>query len=272
LQNKKDMTIDLKSFLIQKIPSHLFVSLFGRGWRGNFKYWAEALRLTTGYDASIILEKSKNNILDLVKKQKDKYPNIQYPWELLSSLMWVAAQNNGKINIIDFGGALGITYYQYKIFFDQLKIGEVQWNVVEQPHFVELGKKEFENDILKFYISVDDCVSQNTGNIHCVLFSSVLPYLEKPYELLSDVLKKKFKYIIIARTYFTKNKSDRITVQKVPKNYYDASYPCWIFEKNKIMNFLTQYEYELIYEYKEKYQLNIPSESIGCVFKLIENR
>ena len=259
--------MSFKYFIFQKIPPRLFVFLRGQGWRGNFKSWSEAYRLTSGYDTPIILEKSKKYLLDHIEKQNTPNIHAQYPWELISSLMWIAAQNKGCLNIVDFGGALGGTYYQNKIFFDQLET--VQWNVVEQSHFVDLGKKEFENDILKFYFSVDECLSQNKKK-YCILFSSVLQYLEKPYELLANILDKKIKYIIVTRTGFTKNKHDRITIQKVPKSYYDASYPCWIFSEFKFLDFLKQYGYELIYDFKDKYQLNIPSEYKGCVFKLIE--
>jgi putative methyltransferase (TIGR04325 family) len=257
----------MKYHIIHHIPSRLFVFFRGSGWYGNYKTWDEASRLTTGYDAENILIKAERTLLEL-KNASNKQAK-QYPWELLLSLMWIAAQNKGKLNIIDFGGALGTAYYQNKIFFDQLE--RIRWNVVEQPHFVEYGKKKFETDILKFHMSVDDCISQNTEEIQGVLFGSVLQYLESPYDLLSDVLGKKFKYIVITRTGFTKSQSDRITIQKVPKNYYNASYPCWIFSEHKFMNFFNQYGYEPVYYFKDKYQLNLPSEYKGCLFKLKEN-
>ena len=251
---------------MQKIPSNLFVAFRGQGWRGNFNSWSEALRLTTGYDSSSILEKSKSFMLDSIKKQKEQNIKVQYPWELLSALMWIAAQNSGCLNIVDFGGALGGTYYQNKVFLDLLE--KVQWNVIEQTHFVEAGKNEFETDSLRFYFSIDDCISQTPGKIQCILFGSVLQYLEKPYELLKDTLKRQLDYIIITRTGFTLNKLDRITIQKVPKSYYNASYPCWIFEERKFLSFFGDYGYELVCDFYDKYQLNIPSTYKGLVFKL----
>jgi putative methyltransferase (TIGR04325 family) len=257
--------MDLKYFIFQKIPPRLFVFLRRQGWWGNFKSWADASRLTSGYDSITILEKSKMHMLDYIGKNT-KNPHAQYPWELLSAMMWIAAQNKGCFNVIDFGGSLGGIYYQNKIFFDQLV--SVKWNVIEQPHFIELGKKEFETDVLKFYFSVDDYFTQNTDFPDCLLFGSVLHYLENPYDVLADLLSKKIKYIFITRTGFLKNKPDRITIQKVPKSYYKASYPCWIFEEQKFMDIFTKHGYELIFDYKEKYQLNIPSEYKGLLFKL----
>lgn len=77
----------------------------------------------------------------------------EYCWELLAALMWIAARHNGSLNIIDFGGSLGSTYYQYKCFFSSLK--SVLWNIVEQPNFVGEGKRLFENESLKFHSSIE---------------------------------------------------------------------------------------------------------------------
>jgi len=262
----------MKRLLIRILPARLFLFLRGHGWYGNFDNWGDAKKLTTGFETDDVLLKVKESLLKVksgtavYERDSVLFDKIEYSWELLSALMWIAAQNRGTLNVIDFGGSLGSTYYQNKAFLDT--IPQVFWNIVEQPHFVETGKKEFENDSLKFYFSIEECVSQNMPEVQCILFGSVLPYMEKPYELLSDIFKKKFTYIIVARTFFTKNKPDRITIQKVPKSYYDASYPCWIFNESKFIDFFHRAGYEVVYDFKEKYQINIPSDHKGFLFKL----
>jgi putative methyltransferase (TIGR04325 family) len=137
----------------------------------------------------------------------------------------------------------------------------------KQPHYVKIGKAEFEDENLKFFFTVDDCMKEP---VHCILFGGVLQYLEKPYEVLADVFKHKVQHILITRTGFTLNKPDRITIQKVPKSYYDASYPCWIFDERKFINFFDENGYELVFDYDEKWQLNISSKMKGCLFELKE--
>jgi putative methyltransferase (TIGR04325 family) len=184
--------MNLKYSIIQKIPADVFVFLRGKGWRGNFKSWAEASRLTTGYTANNILEKFKMTTSEARSNHRNRDPRMRH--EMLSTFMWIAAQNKGNLNVIDFGGALGETYYYYKTFFDQLET--VKWNVVEQPHFVEMGKKEFECDVLKFHFSVDDTIAQLQcmEKVQCILFSGVLQYLEKPYEFSSNCDAEKPTY------------------------------------------------------------------------------
>ena len=70
------------------------------------------------------------------------------------------------------------------------------------------------------------------------MLSSVLPYIEKPFDLLEDINKLDIEYILIDRTYFYEDQDDRLTIQKVSPTIYDASSPCWIFSKDKFLRSL----------------------------------
>ena len=34
------------------------------------------------------------------------FDHIEFYWPVLSGLMWVAARNNGRLNVLDYGGTL----------------------------------------------------------------------------------------------------------------------------------------------------------------------
>jgi putative methyltransferase (TIGR04325 family) len=137
----------MKQKIIQLLPDKLFVSLKNWGWQGNFSSWKEAENKSIGYGDPPILEKVKTSLLKVkngeavYERDSVIFDTIEYSWELLSILMWVAAQNNGNLNIIDFGGSLGSSYYQNKYFLD--KLPSVGWNIVEQTNFTEEGKTLF---------------------------------------------------------------------------------------------------------------------------------
>ena len=152
-----------------------------------------------------------------------------YSWPLLSALMWIAAQSNGNLNIIDFGGSLGSTYFQNHLFLRELK--SVDWNIIEQKHFVDEGKRYFENSELRFFYNIENCLEAKKPNT--ILFSSVIQYIEEPYKFLDYIISMNFKYILFDRTTFILSGDDRLTVQIVPPTIYRASYPCWFFNKNK---------------------------------------
>lgn len=241
------------------------------GWKGCYSSWQEAASKSKGYDSSYILEKVKASMLRVksgeavYERDSVLFDSVEYAYPLLADLMWIAAQKNGRLNILDFGGSLGSTYYQNKNFLDFLP--DVNWCIVEQDHFVKEGKKHFQSDRLKFYHSVDDCLDDNA--IDVVLFSSVLQYLEKPYELLDTVFKGNIEYVIVDRTAFISGE-DRITIQKVHPSIYKGSYPCWFFNREKFLNFMNN-KYTLVHEFDAIGEANIKSDFKGFLFKIKDN-
>ena len=150
--------------------------------------------------------------------------------------------------MLDFGGSLGSTYYQNKEFLSSLK--ELQWCIVEQSHFVACGKEHFENEQLKFYGTVEECLTKHKPNV--LLLSSVLQYFENPYEWLEKFIEQEILYIIIDRTAIVKGKNDILTVQNVPESIYSASYPAWFFNRERFLGMITKH-YKLILEFDSKY-------------------
>jgi putative methyltransferase (TIGR04325 family) len=159
---------------------------------------------------------------------------------------------------VDFGGSLGSSYFQNKNFIKNNT--SIQWSIVEQKHFIECGKKYFEDENLHFFFSISDAQKERKNNV--LLVSSVIQYFEKPYELIEELMSYDFDYIVIDRTAFVDRDTDRITLQIVPTSIYSASYPSWFFNKNK---FITAFEesYEMIEELESTFD---PAENIDGEF------
>ena len=215
-------------------------------WSGNYSNWAKAQAQCSGYDSEIILDKVKNALLKVKNGQavyeRDSvlFDEIQYSWGLLAGLLRAALENDGKLCVLDFGGSLGSSYYQNKEFLSTLK--ELQWCIVEQPHFVDCGKAHFEDEQLKFFGTIEECMAKYKPNV--LLLSSILQYLEKPCEWIEKFVGLGIPYIIIDRTSFVESKTDILTIQNVPESIYSASYPTWFFNES---NFKSQFkEYSLI--------------------------
>lgn len=245
-----------------------FVTGMFYGWYGNYSGWEDACKKCSGYDSQLILDKVKESSLK-VKEGIKSYERdsvvlneIQYNYPLLSGIMWIAAQNNGRLNVLDFGGSLGSSYYQNKFFLDSL--AGYKWCIVEQSSFVKVGREYFSDEKLVFYYTIDDCLKEN--HINVIILSSVLPYIEKPYELLEMIRNKGFEYILVDRTPFVSG-NERLTIQKVNPAIYKASYPCWFFNKQKFQNFLKS-DYDIITEFETPDRANIISEFKGFLFRL----
>lgn len=212
------------------------------GLYGDYRIWDEAMAASTGYDSAIILEKTKAALLKVkngeaaYERDSVLFDEVEYAWPLLAGLMWVAAQCAGRLNVLDFGGSLGSTYFQNRFFLSTLP--EVRWNIVEQSNYVGIGKAYFEDDFLHFYPDITDCLADTKPNV--VLLSSVLQYLERPYAVLDQILELSCDNVIIDRTSFWDGPTDRLCVQTVPPSIYPASYPSWIFSRQRFYEHLHQ--------------------------------
>lgn len=239
------------------------------GWHGDYESWNEAKANSKGYDDNEIFNKTFRSLLKvkngeaIYERDSVLFDEIQYSFPVLAGLMWIAASNNGILNIIDFGGSLGSTYFQNRKFLKNLKF--LRWNIIEQKKYIRTGKEYFETENLKFYNTIEDCMKIENPNT--ILFSGVLQYLEKPYKLIESIINMDFVYIIIDRTGFINYGSDDLlTVQKVHPNIYKASYPCYFFNKSKFINYFLD-KYTLITEYNSIDKYNIPAKSKGFIFK-----
>ncbi len=207
------------------------------GWFGYHSTWEDARKRCSGYDSEAILIACRDALLKVkngfAAYERDSviFSRVQYSWPLLSGLLTAAVENGGSVNVLDFGGSLGSSYYQNLGFLKKCK--NYQWNIVEQKHFVACGKDCFEDHHLKFYETIEECLSEQRPNV--LLLSSVLQYLEKPHEMLERLIGFNIDYLILERTSFIEKKDDVILIQKVPPSIYDASYPCWAFSEKKLM-------------------------------------
>lgn len=229
------------------------------GLTGNYASWEAARADSSGYDADVIVH-STADALGRVKRGEAVYERdsvlfdeIQYAWPMLAGLLWVAARSGGKLNVLDFGGSLGSSWFQSRAFLTDLDA--VRWNIIEQPRYVKVGRRGFQDDQLQFYNSLDECLAETEPNV--ILLSSVLQYLEQPYDLLDLLRLSPCQFLIIDRTPFWSGSADRICVQQVPPEIYPASYPSWIFSAQRFRSILSLH-WEVVAEFDDPDRLPAP--------------
>jgi putative methyltransferase (TIGR04325 family) len=242
----------------------------GVNFEGNYESWDAAAPRCTGYDADSILEKVLSATLKVKQGvavfERDSviFDKVEYSWPVTAALMWAAAKNGGVLHVLDFGGSLGSGYFQNRKFLENLKL--VSWSVIEQKKFVITGNEKISDDILKFYFDIDSYLKFQTPNI--VLVSSVLQYLEKPFDVLSNLAKSEVETIVIDRTPFINNsKCDLIKVQRVPKKIYSASYPCRFFNMDALTNHMQSMNYEIVECFESLDKLSNEANWQGIIFK-----
>jgi putative methyltransferase (TIGR04325 family) len=197
-----------------------------------------------GYSACTILDRA----VQATRKVKDGqaaferdgivFPMMEANLSLVGALKRAAARY-GRWHVLDFGGALGSTYFQSREYASASV--PVKWAIVEQPAHVEAGMREFASEELSFYRTIDEACSDAAYEV--LLLSGVIQYLPDPHDFLDMVLKRQFPFVIIDRVPLMINGTTRLTVQHVPKRIYPASYPSWFFSERDILRrFKQSYE------------------------------
>jgi putative methyltransferase (TIGR04325 family) len=232
-----------QNIAIDWLPPKL-VQLFRRfrlkSWYcGPYSSWNAALADSSGYDSELILARALQGTLIAMENEYSYerdgivFNDGQYSWPILCGLLWVSARD-GRLDVLDFGGSLGGTYLQHKKFFNSMT--NVVWNIIEQDHVVDAAKKYINYKPLNFYTQIANCMKESNPN--AVLFSSVLQYLDKPEMIVSELQTVNAKYLIIDRTPINNEELNKVFVQRVPPNIYDASYPVNIFSKKYFLEVL----------------------------------
>ena len=157
---------------------------------GNYKSWEEALKLSKGYSDHKIFEKTKKSLESVLSKQakfeRDSFLFYTESYdETLLSIFKKIKKKIKRIHLCDFGGSLGSLYFQHGSIF---KSNLIDWNVVEQKHYVKYANNKIDIKNLYFY---DNLNFLSKKRINVALFSSSLQYLKYPYQILDKMIKKK---------------------------------------------------------------------------------
>jgi putative methyltransferase (TIGR04325 family) len=125
-------------------------------------------------------------------------------------------------------------------------VKDLRWSVVDQPAHVACGQADFANEQLRFYKTIDDCLRVENPSV--LLLLSVLQYLPRPYAFLEEIVRREIPHVIVARTPFARNGSDRLTLQHVPAWIYKATLPAWFLSEPSFRRGFEE-KYGLICEY-----------------------
>jgi len=213
--------------------------------------WAAAGRQSSGYAADVIVDRVAQATREVIAGravfERDSVlfhePDYRYP--IVAALLHCAQANNGRLDVIDFGGSLGSTYRQCKPLLGGVR--ELRWRVIEQPKFVAVGRREFTTDELGFAESADELPPSDVPAL--ILVSSVLQYLEQPHSALDRLLQRRASHLVFDRTPMSARAEDRLCIQQVPKSIYDASYPCWVLSRPNLLRRLAAAGWDVLGEF-----------------------
>jgi len=216
----------------------------GAYFTGEYKSWDDTQVHCKGYDDKEILDKVLNSTLKVksgeMAYERDGilFDRIEYSWQVLAGIVWVAARNNGNLCVLDMGGSLGTTYFQNDRFLNDINLSS--WNIVEQTHYVKAGRAHIQDEMLRFHDSIENCLNECNPNV--VLISNSLQYMPNPGIVLDSLSRIGSDAIIIDRTIINNSKSNKIYVQHATP-LIGGSYPCYTISEQWLINKLKKNYY-----------------------------
>ena len=223
------------------------------GWRwfeGNYATWAAAKAASGGYDDARIVERvaaATQSVRDgraAYERDGVSFADPLPEQALMEALGLVAGANGGLLRVLDFGGALGTTYWRHRR--ELAALGEVGWNIVEQPRFAARGPALADGTPLRFFPSVAEAAVAGAHDV--LLASTTVQYLADPAAVITSWMDRGFPWLLFNNLPLHRDAPDRIAVQHVPPDIYPASYPVWFFNRER---FLARFDgrYEVVREF-----------------------
>ena len=264
----------LKSLLRKILPFQLVIYLQQRRSDLRFEFgftkWADVVEKSFGYSQANILNTVENSVREMLSSgngwERDGvlFSSIRLNHPVLSSLL-LAVKADKTLKVVDFGGGLGTTYFQNIEALSKNGVG-VQWTIVEQNNFVAVGNELLKSENCLNFVEFNKLFTQN--NVDILLFGSVLCYLENPYELLLDAIKKSHfpNFVVIDRTLFDEKGLRVYGVQVVNSNIYSARLPIHLLSSITIEQTLSPW-YEIEYDWLDQDQLSTAFEVKGMMLR-----
>lgn len=219
---------------------------------GDYPSWEVAAAECGGYDSEQIFTRIKDAAIAVrdgraaFERDSVLFEKLEYRWETLATLLWQAARDRGELRVLDFGGSLGSVYFQSRAYLAGLP--HLRWGVVEQPHYVDFGTRELASESLQFFRRIDQGLNAIQPNL--AFFGASLQYVPAPFEILDRILSRRPSSVVFDKLALLDKPDDRLTVQRVPKHIYEASYPAWFFSEACFLERMRSAGYKCLSEWR----------------------
>lgn len=189
--------------------------------------------------ANKIYESTERVINGEAKYERDGLLFTDDDWDvnIIASILFVMNfLKKNEINIVDFGGGMGTTYYKNQDILS--KITSQNWNIIEQEVFIKFGQK-LNNPKVKFYSSIDDFIAASGSQIDLIIISNTLQYIDNSYSLIEN-LHHKSKFILINKVPLSNHFEDKLFLQKISPKIYNAIYYIRVFSKSLFLKYINK--------------------------------
>jgi putative methyltransferase (TIGR04325 family) len=198
------------------------------GLFGDFPDWTAALAASQPYETDLTVY---GQITDKVRLGEGGSGRSLMP--ILAGI--AAASDDGSTQVLDFGGNLGMVYFDVaRVLPDRI----FDWRVVDRQEVASYGNANYANDKLAFFTSLESACRDFNPNM--VLCSHTLQYLEKPYETLAMLSALKPAAIVLHELPVAER--ERFMIQRLPEGLGGTARPIQILSYPGLAAALSSYD------------------------------
>ena len=198
--------------------------------------WDEAKTKVAGYESSTSVDSIIESIVAARKNIAEADSLSSRDLQVISGISIAISELNidsqSVVRIVDVGGAGGDYFFTLKRAMPNFRC---EWFVVETPQLVSAIK----NASLDNHSGIRwvESLEEIEGRCDIALLSSVLQYVEEPYQLMTSVMEIA-NISVINRIPLTTSATDQCAVQRVRSYGRRGAYPARFFSEKKFLHFL----------------------------------
>jgi putative methyltransferase (TIGR04325 family) len=198
------------------------------GLLGDFPDWASASAASKPYETDLAVY---GEITDRVRRGESGSGRNLMP--ILAGI--ALAFENGVNRILDFGGNLGMVYFDVaSVLPDRIS----EWRVVDCQEIVSYGNANYANDKLAFFTSVEAACRDFSPDM--VLCSHTLQYLEEPYDTLATLSALEPAVFVLHELPVAER--ERFMIQRLPEGLGGTDRPVQILSSGRLAAALSSYD------------------------------
>ena len=210
-------------------------------WEGVYASFSEVPNRGPGFEGKMWVENSLRKIEKIRNSSKSQktIPLIPiYQESILPIVAGMVYNEEGFVRILDFGGGIGLTYYQVVRSLPNSE--NLKYHIIEKETVCEAARDFFREEEGIFFHSY---FPSDLDKIEIVHMGSSLHYVAKWRETLSKLCAYQSRYFL-----FTDLTAGDIPTYASAQIYYESRIPVWFFNVNEIIDHMTAQSYRLVFK------------------------
>jgi putative methyltransferase (TIGR04325 family) len=200
------------------------------------KNWESAVSRSSGYQSpqTISTIEGSDPVVDKWTADQNFLGNryLQVASAILSGLNFEKLKSDTPLRVLDIGGGLGEYFFLLKKYQPKIKL---EWLILETPALCQLAKTK---QIATPGVSWTDALNDPNQSFDIVLLSSVIQYVEKPFELIETAMRKA-PLLIFNRLPLSTNSHNLVCIQRPGLLETKGSYPVHILSERVVISYLS---------------------------------